>query len=129
MLGDKGDAVVRAAPPRIRETKLREAYEDRNQKGFAWNNLMLSTWVDHEGVDLRVIDRYARNTVLVDLTKQPTKIVERLDEAIKEISLKPKKTNVGIWFMKFCHTYSLKRLEQNSATYVDFLNAEYKNDV
>jgi hypothetical protein len=127
MLGDKGDAIVRAAPPRIRETKLREAYEDRNKKGFAWNNLMLSAWVDHEGVELRVIDRFSRNVILVDLTKQPIKIIERLDEAIKEISNSPKKQNVGVWFMKFCHTYSLKRLEQNASTYVDFLNAEYNS--
>jgi hypothetical protein len=33
---------------------LTEAFEDRNSKGFNWNNLMLQRWTDHEGKEHRV---------------------------------------------------------------------------
>lgn len=125
MLGDPGDGVFRAAPPRIRETKIREAYEDREGKGFAWNNLMLSSWVDHEDLEKRVLERYQHNQKLIDLTLQPDDVKTRLDKAIVEAVQADKKSNVGVWLMKFCHTYSLKRIEQNAERYVAFLNAAY----
>ncbi|NJO60948.1 MAG: hypothetical protein HC836_22640 [Richelia sp. RM2_1_2] len=125
MLGDPGDGVFRAAPPRIRETKLREAWEDRHEKGFSWNNLMLAKWTDHNNRDLMVLERYNSNRILVDLTQQPAEIIELMDKLILESIKTTKKSNVGVWFMKFCHTYSLTRIEQNADKYVAFLNASY----
>ena len=51
---------------------LLEAYEDKDPKGFNWNNLMLSQrWVDLNEVEHRVLDDYERNLVLIDSTEQP----------------------------------------------------------
>ncbi len=125
MIGDSGDGVFRAAPPRIRETKIREAWEDREGKGFSWNNLMLSTWVDHNEEELRVIDRYQFNERLVDLSKQPSEIIQQIDNTILQATQREKRTNVGVWFLKFCNTYSLERIGKDPKRYVDILNASY----
>ena len=125
MLGDASDGVFRAAPPRIRETKIRDAFDDFDKKGFSWNNLMLSTWIDHNGEERRVIDRYNENKVLVDLKAQPDDIKTSIDSSILESVQKDKKTNVGVWFLRFCNTYSLKRIEDNAEKYTAFLNAPY----
>ena len=125
LLGDKSDGVFRAVAPRIREIKLRNAYDDREGKGFAWNNLMLNAWIDHDEKDLRVIERYKHNKKLIDLTLQPEEVKLILDQAILTAIQTDKKSNVGVWFMKFCHAYSLTRIEQNPDRYVRFLNAAY----
>ena len=79
MRGDTSDNVFSAFPGvRKKGTKnkvgLVEAFEDRNNKGFNWNNMMLQRWVDHNGIEHRVIDDYQRNVQLIDLTKQPQEI-------------------------------------------------------
>lgn len=127
MLGDPGDGIFRAAPPRIRETKIREAFNDHADKGFAWNNLMLSTWVDCDGNERRVLDRYLENKTLIDLTAQPDDIKLLLDKTILNALTVTKKTNIGIWLMRFCHTYGLTRIEQNADRYTAFLNASYND--
>ena len=77
MRGDSTDNIFSAFPGvRERGTKnkvgLREAFADRNNKGFNWNNMMLQRWVDHEGTEHRVRDRYLLNKRLIDLTEQRT---------------------------------------------------------
>ena len=57
MRGDASDNVF-SAYPRIRKNKLLEAFEDRTNQGFAWNNMMLQRWVDHNNVEHRVKDDY-----------------------------------------------------------------------
>ena len=57
---------------------LKEAFADRNTKGYTWNNLMLSKWLDHEGQEHRVLEDYERNKLLVDLHAQPDAIIEDL---------------------------------------------------
>ena len=87
MRGDASDNVFSAYPGvRTRGTKnkvgLQEAFEDREKKGFNWNNLMLQKWTDHEGVEHRVLDDYYRNVTLVDLRAQPAEIKQQVDAAI-----------------------------------------------
>ena len=87
MRGDPSDNIFSAYPGvRKKGTKskigLLEAFEDRNSRGYAWNNLMLSKWMDPEGVEHRVIDDYERNRLLVDLHAQPEAIVQELDQTI-----------------------------------------------
>jgi 5'-3' exonuclease len=89
MRGDPSDNIFSAYPGvRKKGTKskvgLLEAFEDRNNKGYAWNNLMLSKWMDPEGVEHRVIDDYERNRLLVDLHAQPEAIVQELDQTIAQ---------------------------------------------
>ena len=130
MRGDPTDNVFSAYPGvRTKGTKnkvgLLEAYEDRNSKGFNWNNLMLQSWTDHNGEEHRVLDDYDRNRILVDLTAQPADVKEAIVTTIKE-NAKPKKTTmVGAKFLKFCGKYELTRLSEQAQSYSEFLNASY----
>ena len=131
MRGDPTDNVFSAYPGvRTKGSKnkvgLMEAYEDRNSKGFNWNNLMLQRWVDHNGEEHRVLDDYERNRVLVDLTAQPADVKQEIVSTIKE-NAKPKQVAmVGAKFLKFCGKYELTRLSEQAQSYSEFLNASYK---
>ena len=129
MRGDPSDNIFSAYPGvRTKGTKnkigLTEAFEDRNSKGYSWNNLMLSKWVDHDGKEHRVLDDYERNRLLVDLHAQPEAIVEELDQTISNAIAENKKIDqVGIRFMKFCAKYDLQRITDQAQIYVEPFNA------
>lgn len=129
MRGDPSDNIFSAYPGvRTKGTKnkigLTEAFEDRNSKGYSWNNLMLSKWVDHDGKEHRVLDDYERNRLLVDLHAQPEAIVEELDQTISNAIAENKKIDqVGIRFMKFCAKYDLQRITDQAQLYVEPFNA------
>ena len=131
MRGDTSDNVFSAYPGvRTKGTKnkvgLQEAFEDRNSKGWAWNNLMLQRWVDHEGVEHRVLDDYARNVTLCDLTAHPAEIQLMIADTIQaEIDKKKNVAQVGIRLMKFCATYDLVKVSEQAQSYSDPLNARY----
>lgn len=124
MRGDAGDGIF-TAYPKVRQTQLRNAFDDRNDKGFVWNNLMLQTWKDHEGNIHRVLDDFNRNKTLIDLTELPAEITELADAIISETTEIKTIPNVGIWFLKFCAKHGLKRMEDNPTQYIDFLIASY----
>ena len=130
MRGDASDNVFSAFPG-VRTTGsknkvgLKEAYEDRDKKGFAWNNLMLQRWTDHNGKEHRVLDDYQRNVTLVDLTAQPDDVKVKIAETIAVNSVTKTVPQIGTKFMKFCGKYDLKRISDNVQQYVDFLSAEY----
>ena len=129
MRGDPSDNIFSAYPGvRKKGTKskvgLLEAFEDRNNKGYAWNNLMLSKWVDPEGVEHRVLDDYERNRLLVDLHAQPEAIVQELDQTIDNAKAENKQiSQVGIRFMKFCAKYDLQKITEQAQLYVEPFNA------
>jgi 5'-3' exonuclease len=131
MRGDTSDNVFSAYPGvRTKGTKnkvgLQEAFADRNNKGWAWNNLMLQRWVDHEGVEHRVLDDYQRNVVLCDLTAQPAEPSLHIAETIQaEIDKKKNVAQVGIRLMKFCAKYDLVKVSEQAQSYSDPLNARY----
>ena len=104
---------------------LQEAFEDRNNKGFAWNNLMLQRWVDHNGEEHKVLDDYHRNVIIVDLTAQPDAVKTNIATTIAENSISKSIPQIGVKFMKFCGKYDLKRISDNIQNYVDFLSAPY----
>jgi len=129
MRGDPSDNIFSAYPGvRKKGTKskvgLLEAFEDRLNKGYAWNNLMLSKWVDPEGVEHRVVDDYERNRLLVDLHAQPEAIIQELDQTIENAKAENKQiTQVGIRFMKFCAKYDLQKITEQAQLYVEPFNA------
>jgi len=129
MRGDPSDNIFSAYPGvRTKGTKnkigLKEAFADRNEKGYTWNNLMLSKWVDAEGKEHRVLDDYERNKLLVDLHAQPEPIVQELDQTIDQAKAENKNiSQVGIRFMKFCGKYDLKRISEQAQLYVEPFNA------
>ena len=132
MRGDSSDNVFSAFPGvRKKGTKnkvgLLEAYEDKDRKGFNWNNLMLQRWVDHNEVEHRVLDDYERNRVLIDLTEQPPEIKEFIDETIDAIESK-NFPMVGAKFLKFCGKYDLKKISDNITSYAEFLQSGYRSN-
>lgn len=128
--GDPTDNIFSAYPGvRTKGSKnkvgLEEAYADKNTKGFAWNNLMLQKWVDHNGVEHRVLDDYNRNCVLVDLAAQPADIRTKLDQTIATASVKLSRPMIGSQFLKFCGKYELVKLSDQAHTYAELLSASY----
>jgi len=124
--GDPTDNVF-SAYPKVRKNKLLEAFEDRSRRGFAWNNLMLQRWVDHNGEEHRVLDDYERNRRLIDLKHQPDDIKQIINETIKTNSQPKNISQVGIRLMKFCNLYDLKRITENIQQYADAFQANYPN--
>ena len=132
MRGDTSDNVFSAYPGvRIKGTKnkvgLTEAFEDKSTKGFAWNNLMLQRWVDHNGVEHRVLDDYQRNVTLCDLTAQPENIRAVIDAAVNSVETKDV-TQVGMRLMKFCAKWDLQRIADQAQSFAEPLQARYIND-
>ena len=129
MRGDPSDNIFSAYPGvRTKGTRnkigLREAFADRQTKGYTWNNLMLTKWVDHEGNEHRVMDDYERNKLLVDLHGQPEAIIEELDQTIANAKAENKNiSQVGIRFMRFCAKYDLNKISEQAQLYVEPFNA------
>jgi hypothetical protein len=134
MRGDTSDNVFSAYPGvRVKGTKnkvgLTEAFEDRNSKGFSWNNLMLQRWTDHEGVEHRVLEDYNRNRQLIDLTQQPEDIRAIINNTILSATQEDKNiSQVGIRLIKFCNLYDLKKISDQAQVYAEPLNARYSNE-
>jgi 5'-3' exonuclease len=134
MRGDSTDNVFSAYPGvRTKGSKnkvgLIEAYADREKQGFSWNNLQLQRWSDHLGVEHRVRDDYERNRVLIDLTCQPDDVKLSVDTNIREGVRTTVTPQVGIHFMRFCGTYDLQKISEQSDTYTKWLNATYKGSL
>lgn len=131
MRGDTSDNIF-SAYPGVREkgTKnkvgLRDAFADREAKGFNWNNMMLQRWVDHEGVEHRVLDDYTRNRLLCDLSAQPDEIKKIIKDTITtEIEKEKNVSQVGIRLLKFCSEYNLIKISEQAQSYAEALNARY----
>lgn len=129
--GDTSDNIF-SAYPGVREkgTKnkigLREAFEDRNNRGWAWNNLMLQRWTDHDGQEHRVMDDYARNKLLCDLTAQPDEIKKIIVDTINSSKTMDKNiAQVGIRLLKFCAEFDLNKISEQAQSYSEPLNARY----
>jgi len=123
--GDSSDNVF-SAYPKVRKNKLEDAFKDKDNKGFSWNNLMLQRWVDHNGEEHRVLEDYERNRQLIDLTQQPVDIKEKLFDTIKTNIEKEKNVSqVGIRLLKFCQLYDLKKISDQAQQYAEPLNARY----
>jgi 5'-3' exonuclease len=134
MRGDTSDNVFSAYPGvRTKGTSkkvgLTEAFEDRNSKGFAWNNLMLQRWSDHNGVEHRVLEDYERNRRLIDLSHQPDDIKEIIVNTITTATAEQKNVSqVGIRLIKFCNLWDLKKIADQAQSYAEPLNARYTNE-
>jgi 5'-3' exonuclease len=130
MRGDTSDNVFSAYPGvRVKGTKnkvgLMEAFEDKGSKGFAWNNLMLQRWSDHNGVEHRVLDDYNRNVILCDLTAQPSNIRQVINETIEKNSVAKDVSQVGMRLMKFCAKWNMQKVADQAASFSEPLNARY----
>ena len=134
MRGDTSDNVFSAYPGvRTKGTSkkvgLTEAFEDRKGRGYAWNNLMLQKWTDHNGQEHRVLEDYERNRRLIDLSHQPDDIKVIIANTIAEATSANKNVSqVGIRLIKFCNLYDLKKIADQAQAYAEPLNARYINE-
>jgi len=130
MRGDPTDNVF-SAYPGVRKVGsknkvgLTEAFADKDSKGFAWNNIMLQRWTDHNDVEHRVLDDYQRNVTLVDLTAQPEEVKAKIVGTIQGNSVALNRPMVGAQFLKFCGKYDLIKMADMADSYVRFLEASY----
>jgi len=130
MRGDATDNVFSAFPG-VREkgsakkAGLIEAYADRHKQGYAWNNMLLSRWSDHEGNEVRVKDAYNRNRTLIDLTAQPDDVKLSVDTNIREGVRTTTIPQVGLHLLKFAGKYELNKIADNAETYAKWLNSPY----
>jgi len=131
MRGDTSDNIF-SAYPGVREKGsknkigLREAYADRKIKGYSWNNMMLQRWVDHDGIEHRVLEDYNRNVMLCDLTAQPLEIKKLIEDAIQDPKHREKKiSQVGTRLLKFCTEFDLQKISEQVQSYAEPLNARY----
>ncbi len=85
---------------------------------------MLQRWVDHNGVEHRVLDDYNRNVVLCDLTAQPDNIKQIIDSEISTVQPKDI-SQVGMRLMKFCAKWDLQRIADQAQSFADPLQARY----
>jgi 5'-3' exonuclease len=131
MRGDTSDNVF-SAYPGVREkgTKnkvgLREAFGDRDKRGYNWNNLMLQRWTDHNGAEHRVLDDYERNRTLIDLNAQPDDVKAIVDDCIREQISHKDVGQVGTHFLRFCGKYELTKLSEHAEAVGRWLNETYK---
>ena len=125
MRGDPTDNVF-SAYPKVRKNKLEEAFNDRANKGFAWNNMMLSRWVDHNGLEHRVLEDYERNRKLIDLAAQPQDIRDVITETISTNAVPKTIDQVGIRLLKFCNLYDLKKITDSIQQYAEPFQAKYQ---
>ena len=133
MRGDTSDNIFTAYPGvrtkgTAKKVGLTEAFVDMEKKGFAWNNMMLQRWTDHNGVEHRVLDRYEANRELIDLKAQPQDIKDAVDTALLNLQAK-NLPQVGAHFMKFCGKYDLERLSQSATKVADILNRSMPKEV
>ena len=125
MRGDPTDNVF-SAYPKVRKNKLEEAFNDRTSKGFAWNNMMLQRWVDHNGAEHRVLEDYERNRKLIDLAAQPQDIRDIITETINTNAVPKTVNQVGIRLLKFCNLYDLKKISDSIQQYAEPFQAKYQ---
>lgn len=131
--GDSSDNIFSAYPgARKKGTKnkvgILEAFEDRNSKGYNYNNFMLQRWTDHKNEEHRVRDDFERNRILIDLTAQPNEIVEKCKKIIDEARNKETKNQIGLAFMKFCAKWELIKIADFKDYYLPFLKGKIMND-
>lgn len=127
--GDKSDNIFSAFPgAREKGSKnkvgMREAFADRDTKGYSWNNFMLQRWLDHNKEEHKVIDDYNRNIELVDLSRQPENVKNTMNMALVEAYEKPAAQAVGVYLLKFCAKYDLQKIADHPENITRMLNAK-----
>jgi len=133
--GDPTDSIF-AAYPGVRyigkKCSIRAAWED-TEHGYDWNNLMCQSWHklievrDGERItkEVRVSDEFRINESLIDLTRQPDWIIQRMDRTIDAAVQRQPVMNTGIHFLRFCTKNDLPELAKEASDHVAYLNSSY----
>lgn len=124
--GDAGDNVL-AAYPRVRVTKIQQAFTDE----FAKANLMNSTW---EFADpdtgtkrtMKVGDMFKENMTLMNLFEQPPEIRALLDETIRHEIVHHGQFSL-FHFQKFCAKFALKKISEDAQHFMELFSSTGRN--
>jgi 5'-3' exonuclease len=122
--GDNGDNVP-SAFPRVRETRIRKAYEH----GYDRLNFMNETWtqtliegdapnITTKEVVHRVGDLFLENEILMDLSKQPPEQRESLISGIKE-QIEDISSYSHFQYLRFLEEYKLQRVREDSTKFIE----------
>ncbi len=115
-----------------------QAFEDRIQKGYEWNQFMLSEWNKLVGIDqdgnsimkrVRVADEFKANQKLIDLHEQPQEVKDVLAEVIIAAIQRPVSSSVGIRFLQFAKQMDLTTIGNNPTEYAKMLAAPYQKEI
>lgn len=111
--GDMGDNVP-SAFPRVRETKIKAAYENEYDK----INLMNEKWTDENNVEHRVGDLFEQNKTLLSLYDQPDEIKAALYEGVDAQS-----KNFGNYshfhFLRFLEDFQLQAVREKASNFIE----------
>jgi 5'-3' exonuclease len=114
--GDAGDN-VQSALPRVRKTKIIEAYNDP----YIHTELMERTWTNADGVEMKVKELFEENKLLMDLAAQPEEIRSLIEDVIIDGFEAPGKYS-HFHFIKFCGRYELKKIAEHVDRYTPLLS-------
>lgn len=118
--GDPSDNIP-SAWPRVRKAAMIKAFYAEDP--VEWNNFIHSTWgPDGEN---SVNQRYEFNRSLIDLSAQPEVIKEIMDKAILDSVDRPRRSQVGTHFQRFCGKYGMNQLLTRAARISKVLSAGY----
>lgn len=112
-----GTDYVHSAYPKVRETKIRKAYESEYDRV----NFMNEKWTDDKQVEHRVGDLFEENRVLVDLTMQPPELREYLLATIRE-QVKSQGKYAHFFFLGFCNRFKLRRVAEEARRFIDIFS-------
>lgn len=125
--GDTGDNVM-SAFPRVRLTRLQEAYRDE----YKLTNLMNEEW-DYADPTTGVIRRmnvsklFHENQLLMNLSGQPQYIRDLVQETITRETANRGKFDF-FHFQKFCGKHKLKKIAEESAGFTDMLSLSGRSE-
>lgn len=126
--GDSGDNVM-SSYPRIRQTKIEEAYRDPLVRTNIMQNKFTVLVNDDDGVPVErefvTQEVFEENILLMDLTAQPDYIRDLIDETINDAIENRGKFNY-IEFLRFCGKYELNAIRERADSYVSMLSCKRK---
>jgi len=126
--GDSSDNVM-SAYPRLRTTKIQEAYRD----SLIRTNIMQHKFTELVTIEDGIIeekefttqDVFEENCLLMDLTAQPDFVRKLIDKTIIEAQLNRGKFNY-MEFLRFCGKYELINIRDRAEAFIPMLSCKRK---
>lgn len=117
--GDNRDN-IRTSFPRVPESRLRKAYEDKAE----YIKLINDSFGNGDSRQL-VKPLFEMNKRLIDLTAQPEDIKSQMDATIHEMITQAPKQMVELYFDNFCSNYEMRKLREVKANILPVLSRPY----
>jgi hypothetical protein len=121
--GDNRDN-IRTSFPRVPETRLRKAFEDKAE----YVKLINDSFGNGENRQ-QVKPLFDMNKRLIDLTAQPDNIKERMDAVIHQMIEQEPKQMVELYFDNFCAGDEMRKLREVKANIVPIISRPYRGTI